>query len=102
MAAALAASVPVEWLALAAGAYRDGTRVAGADGPLWAGIFLENRRPVLEALGRFEAQLAEFRAALEAEDSAGLVAVVGLGEGASGRVRVGLSAGVGARRSLPV
>ena len=62
MAAALAASVPPELLPLAAGAYRDGTRVAGSDAALWAGIFLENRRPVLEALDRFEAQLAAFRA----------------------------------------
>ncbi len=50
MAAALAASVPVELLPLAAGAYRDGTRVAEADASLWAGIFLENREPVLDAL----------------------------------------------------
>jgi prephenate dehydrogenase len=73
VAAALAASVPVDLLPLAAGAYRDGTRVAGADAALWAGIFLENRRPVLEALGEFEAQLAGFRSALEAGDSAGLI-----------------------------
>jgi prephenate dehydrogenase len=45
VAAALAAAVPAELLALAAGAYRDGTRVAGSDPDLWAGIFLENRRP---------------------------------------------------------
>src|SRR6202034_1334172 len=50
VAAALAASVPPELLPLAAGAYRDGTRVAGADAALWAGIFLENRQPVLKAL----------------------------------------------------
>ena len=74
VAAALAASVPVELLPLAAGAYRDGTRVAGADAALWAGIFLENRRPVLDALDEFEARLAGFRSALDAGDSAGLVA----------------------------
>ena len=74
MAAALAASVPVDLLPLAAGAYRDGTRVAGADGDLWAGIFLENRRPVLEALDAFEAHLDGFRRALETGDAAGIVA----------------------------
>ena len=74
VAATLAASVPVELLPLAAGAYRDGTRVAGADGPLWAGIFLENRGPLLEALDAFETRLAEFRAGLEAGDPAAMVA----------------------------
>ncbi len=74
IAAALAASVPPEWLPLAAGAYRDGTRVAGSDAALWAGIFLENRRPVLKALDEFEAQVASFRAALEAEDESKLLA----------------------------
>jgi len=74
VAAALAASVPPEWLPLAAGAYRDGTRVAAADAALWAGIFRENRRPLLDSLAAFDAQLAEFRAALEADDPARLVA----------------------------
>ena len=64
VAAALAATVPPDWFALAAGAYRDGTRVAGADGTLWAGIFLDNRQPILDALAAFEGELATFRAAL--------------------------------------
>ena len=74
VAAALAGSIPPEMLPLAAGAYRDGTRVAGADAALWTAIFGENRRPVLEALGAFEAQLREFRSALENDDEAGLLA----------------------------
>jgi prephenate dehydrogenase len=72
VAAALAATVPAELLDLAAGAYRDGTRVAGSDARLWAAIFRENRGPVLDALGRFENQLADFRAALESDDSEAL------------------------------
>jgi prephenate dehydrogenase len=64
VAAALAATVPPEALGLAAGAYRDGTRVAGADAALWAAIFRENRAPLLHALDLFEAQLAAFRRAL--------------------------------------
>jgi prephenate dehydrogenase len=68
VAAALAASVPVEALALAGGAYRDGTRVAGSDAALWAGIFRENRAPLLQALARFQDQLAHFRHALQADD----------------------------------
>ena len=66
--AALAGSIPAELLPLTAGAYRDGTRVAGADGALWAGIFLENRAAVLDALTTFEAQVAAFRDALEEGD----------------------------------
>jgi prephenate dehydrogenase len=68
VAAALAATVPVEVLGLAAGAYRDGTRVAGSDAALWAGIFRENRGPLLHALDRFSEQLATLRRALEARD----------------------------------
>jgi prephenate dehydrogenase len=67
VAAALAASVPVEVLALAAGAYRDGTRVAGSEAGLWTAIFRENRVPVLQALTRFQDQLDRFRQALEAD-----------------------------------
>jgi prephenate dehydrogenase len=74
VAAALAGSVPGELLPLTGGAYRDGTRVSGADATLWAGIFLENRQAVLEALIAFEGQLAEFREALEAGNSDRLVA----------------------------
>ncbi|GAC1472268.1 MAG: prephenate dehydrogenase/arogenate dehydrogenase family protein [Isosphaeraceae bacterium] len=68
VAAALAATVPSELLGLAAGAYRDGTRVAGSDAALWAGIFLENRGPLLHAVSQFEAHLADLRAALERGD----------------------------------
>lgn len=73
-AAALAAAVPPAWLDLAAGAYRDGTRVAGADAALWAAIFRENRGPVLEALAAFQSELARFRSALEADDETALIA----------------------------
>lgn len=68
VAAALAATVPAEVLGLAAGAYRDGTRVAGSDASLWSGIFRENRAPLLKALDRYGDQLAAFRAALESDD----------------------------------
>ena len=69
LAAALAAAVPTEALPLAAGAYRDGTRVAGADAGLWTGIFLENRGPILDALGVFRGRLEAFRQALEDGDA---------------------------------
>jgi prephenate dehydrogenase len=73
VAAALAGSVPVDLLPFTAGAYRDGTRVSGADASLWAGIFLENREAVLEALATFEERLGAFREALETEDSARII-----------------------------
>ena len=69
VASALAAVVPPDLLPFAAGAYRDGTRVAGAEANLWAGIFLANREPILDALTRFERELATFRAALDAGDA---------------------------------
>jgi prephenate dehydrogenase len=68
VAAALAGSIPGELLPLAAGAYRDGTRVAGSDSALWAGIFCENRLPVLGALETFSDRLDAFRKALDAAD----------------------------------
>jgi prephenate dehydrogenase len=72
VASALAATVPAKAIPLAAGAYRDGTRVAGADASLWAGIFLENRGPLFRALDRFQDQLDGFRQALESGDEAAL------------------------------
>lgn len=74
VAAALAGTVPMDQLHLAAGAYRDGTRVAGSDGTLWAGIFLANRQAMLEALSAYEATLDALRLALEARDQAAIEA----------------------------
>lgn len=68
LAAALALSVPAEWQALAAGAYRDGTRVAGADTGLWTAIFRDNRGPLLKALGALEARVAAFKYAVMNDD----------------------------------
>jgi prephenate dehydrogenase len=73
VAAAMAATVPPEALGLAAGAYRDVTRVAAADAALWAAIFRANRDPVLAALAEFEAQLAAFRLALADDDEHALI-----------------------------
>ncbi len=72
VAAALAASVPAEWLPLAAGAYRDGTRVAAADTELWAAIFRENRGPMLKALGTLQNCLDTFKYALMTDDEAAI------------------------------
>jgi prephenate dehydrogenase len=68
LAAALAASVPIDWLGLAAGAFRDGTRVAAADTELWTAIFRDNRGPLLKALGNLQESLDTFKYALMRDD----------------------------------
>ena len=70
VAAALAAAVPTSALHMAAGAYRDGTRVVAADADLWAAIFDQNRGPLLAALDDFDDALRGLRAALETRDPA--------------------------------
>jgi prephenate dehydrogenase len=65
VASALAGLVPSELLPLTGGAYKDGTRVASADATLWTGIFLENQRPLLQAIDGFQQRLLGFRQALE-------------------------------------
>jgi prephenate dehydrogenase len=68
IAAALASSVPADWLPLAAGAFRDGTRVAAADTALWTAIFRENRGPLLKAMDSLQDRLAHFKYALMTDD----------------------------------
>jgi prephenate dehydrogenase len=68
-ASALASAIDPAVLEVAAGAYRDGTRVAGADPDLWTAIYLENRRPLIDALDLYLARLTEFRDALADADS---------------------------------
>ncbi|MEJ5169433.1 MAG: prephenate dehydrogenase/arogenate dehydrogenase family protein [Fimbriimonadales bacterium] len=54
---------------VSAGSWRDLTRVAGANPPLWQQILVANRRRILAALGELESSLGEVRAALEANDA---------------------------------
>lgn len=68
LAAALASSIPADWLALAAGAFRDGTRVAAADTDLWTAVFRDNRGPLLRALGALEERVATFKYAVMTDD----------------------------------
>ena len=74
LAAALAAIVGPDLVPLAAGAYRDVTRVAGAESSLWTPIFLENRAAILDALDAYHRALEGFREALDAGDEARLSA----------------------------
>ncbi len=74
VAAALATVVPPELFPLAAGAYRDSTRVAAADAALWAAILLQNSDETLRALDQFGRALADCRQLLADHDQAGLEA----------------------------
>ena len=68
LAASLASTVPADWLPLAAGAFRDCTRVAGADTDLWTAIFRENRGPLMTAIGKLQDRLATLKYALMNDD----------------------------------
>jgi prephenate dehydrogenase len=72
LAGALALAVPPEWLPLAAGAFRDGTRVAAADSALWTAIFRDNRGPLLKALSTFQECLDAFKFAVMTDDEEAL------------------------------
>ena len=51
-----------------AGSYKDMTRVAWLNAPMWAELFLENRDCLLRELGWLMESLREYRAALEDND----------------------------------
>lgn len=51
-------------LSLAAGGFRDTTRVASGNPQMWKDIFLTNSRPILEALACFRAQLERLEEAI--------------------------------------
>jgi len=51
-----------------AGSYRDLTRVAWLNAPMWSELFLENREPLLHELDVLIAHLAEYRDAIAAGD----------------------------------
>jgi prephenate dehydrogenase len=76
LAAALAASTPEELLPLAAGGWRDTTRVAGGAPNLWVPIFSSNRENVLETLRRFDGHLRAIRESLELGDDRRLFAIL--------------------------
>ena len=54
--------------ALAAGGFKDITRIASSNGALWQGICMENRGEVLRFIRAFQAETEAFLAALEAEN----------------------------------
>lgn len=72
LASALAGILPPELHDLTATGFRDTSRVAAGDPALWTGIFAQNRIAVLDALNQLCHRLGQFRAALEAGDTASL------------------------------
>ena len=59
--------------ALAAGGFRDTTRVASGDPRLWAEILLSNRLPLVDQVDKLTKRLQELKAILEEERQADLV-----------------------------
>lgn len=59
-------------LQLAAGGFRDATRVAGGNPAMWADICLTNRRAVVDSLDQFQQILDEVRHLLAGADEEGL------------------------------
>jgi prephenate dehydrogenase len=60
-------------LLLAAGGFRDLTRIASGDPSMWMDIFTSNREFILQAGRRFRALLEEMEACLERDDRASLM-----------------------------
>lgn len=71
LAATLGSRLPAA-LAVTGRGFRDTTRIAAGPPAMWTGIFLDNRRQLLAALGEFSTMLDELTKIIEAEDTAGL------------------------------
>lgn len=63
-----AAAADAQLLALAAGGFRDTTRIASGDPALWRDICMTNREPLTAMLNLFQHTLARLRGAVEAGD----------------------------------
>lgn len=73
LSSALARCIPEADHFAAAGAFRDMTRIAAADGSLWADIFLANREFLDESLERYLAEVVQFRKILASGSADDLV-----------------------------
>jgi prephenate dehydrogenase len=63
---------PAELFALAAGGFRDFTRIASSHPEMWRDICIANRDHLLQELQAYERELGSIRRLLEASDAAGL------------------------------
>jgi prephenate dehydrogenase len=80
LASLLCGSTPAEHLPLAAAGFLGTTRIAAGSPAMWRAILLDNRTPILAALGRFAAGLHDFERLLAAGDGAGLEAWLARGK----------------------
>jgi prephenate dehydrogenase len=58
---------------LAAGSFRDLTRIAGSSPEIWRDICVTNKDSLGEAITRFQSYLEEFKAALASGDEEGIM-----------------------------
>jgi prephenate dehydrogenase len=75
------------FLDLAAGGFRDTTRIAAADPQMWREIFQENRAALAEALGAFRGALDDLHALIADGDAARLEAELARIRAARGALR---------------
>jgi prephenate dehydrogenase len=71
--------------ALAAGGFRDFTRIAGSSPEMWRDICLSNRDLILDELASYRAELERLAALLHAGDAPGLEALFGAARDARNR-----------------
>ncbi len=64
-------------LRLAAGGFRDMTRIAAGDPGIWPDICLDNRGAILEVLDDLGSRISHIRSLVDNEDREGLLAVLG-------------------------
>jgi prephenate dehydrogenase len=63
-------------LDFAASGFADATRIASGSPDLWKGILLQNAEKLISMISKVEAELAKFRAVLEAKDGDSLVEIL--------------------------
>lgn len=63
-------------LRYAGGGFADLTRIASSSPTLWRDIFFANRERLIEAIGRFQRELAVLREAIDCRDGARLLAIL--------------------------
>ena len=72
-------------LQLAAGGFRDGTRVAGGNPAMWADICVTNRKAVVDSLDQFQQILNQVRHMVASADEEGLRSFLGRAKAARDR-----------------
>ncbi len=62
---------------LAAGGFKDITRIASSSPEMWESICIENKKEILKVLGSYEQTINEFKNLIEAEDKNGIYNLLG-------------------------